>query len=524
MLGIKIVVMNSDLMYTENDKELMLQKGIGLPQIESQIQQFKLGFPFVLLKNAAKLNEGIEYFTTQGSNKLSTDFDHLIEKRSLVKFVPASGAATRMFKDLFFFKENFQKYPKEDDSLKFGYQFFKEISQFAFYDDLKKIVKSKGNNIDDLLYNQEYVVILDFLLSENGLNYSNLPKALLKFHGSVPKYSRTALEEHLVEGALYAKMSNGKVRLHFTVSLEHKNDFEKLVKKVLPKYEKEFGVIYEIEFSCQKAQTDTLAVDMNNNPFRDNDGNFTFRPAGHGALLSNLNDIDADVIFIKNIDNVVPDRMKDATVLHKKIIASYLLNLQGKVYNYLNLLKAQKFNEKILKEVLFFAKDELNVFIPKGFEELPQNEQIEYLQKKLNRPMRVCGMVKNEGEPGGGPFWVENPIDGSLSLQIVESSQIDLQNEKQNRIMQQSTHFNPVDLVCAVKDFEGNKFNLMDFVDPDTGFISIKSKDGRDLKAMELPGLWNGAMANWITVFVEVPLITFNPVKTINDLLRSEHM
>ncbi|MDD2413165.1 MAG: DUF4301 family protein [Bacteroidales bacterium] len=511
-------------MFTEKDKALIHHKGIQVQQIESQIQQFKTGFPFILLKNAAKLNEGIEYFTTQGSNKLYTDYDELIEKLSLVKFVPASGAATRMFKDLFFFRDNFQTCPKDDAALKFGYHFFKDISQFAFYEDLKKILKSKGSDLHDLIENKEYGLVLDALLSENGLNYANLPKALLKFHRISPKHSRTALEEHLVEGAMYAKMSNGKVRLHFTVSSEHQKDFKKLIKDVVSKYQKEFEVVYDIEFSCQKSETDTIAVDMDNNPFRETDGSLVFRPAGHGALLSNLNDIDADIIYIKNIDNVVPDRLKDATVLHKKIIATYLINLQTKTHHFLTLIKENKCNEKNLKDLLLFAKDELNIFIPKGFEELPQNNQIDYLQKMLNRPMRVCGMVKNQGEPGGGPFWVENPLDGSLSLQIVETSQIDLQNEKQNRIIQQSTHFNPVDLVCAVKDFEGNKFNLMDFVDPNTGFISIKSKDGKDLKAMELPGLWNGAMANWITIFVEVPLITFNPVKTINDLLRSEHM
>lgn len=511
-------------MFTEKDKALIHHKGIQVQQIELQIQQFKTGFPFILLKNAAKLNEGIEYFTTTGANKLFTDYDELVENLLLVKFVPASGAATRMFKDLFFFRDNFQTCRKDDAALKFGYHFFKDISHFAFYEDLKKILKSKGSDLHDLIENKEYGLVLDALLSEEGLNYANLPKALLKFHRISPKYSRTALEEHLVEGAMYAKMSNGKVRIHFTVSLEHQKDFKKLIKDVVSKYQKEFEVVYDIEFSYQKPETDTLAVDLENNPFRDTDGNLTFRPAGHGALLSNLNDIDADIIYIKNIDNVVPDRLKDATVLHKKIIATYLLNLQTKTHHFLTVLKENKCSEKILKDALLFAKDELNIFIPKTFDELPQIEQKDYLYKMMNRPMRVCGMVKNEGEPGGGPFWVENTIDGSISLQIVESSQIDLQNEKQNRIMQQSTHFNPVDLVCAVKDFEGKKFNLMDFVDPDTGFISIKSKDGEELKALELPGLWNGAMANWITIFVEVPLITFNPVKTINDLLRSEHM
>lgn len=511
-------------MLTENDKLAIQQKGIDVSVVESQIQKFKQGFPFVILKNPAKLNEGIELFTTQGAKKLCTDFDELIENRSVLKFVPASGAATRMFKDLFYFRDHYSDKNQEEQSLKFGNHFFKHLSQFAFFQDLKEVLKKQGHDIKVLLENQEYDKILDAFLLENGLNYSQLPKALLKFHSYSSKEFRTSLEEHLVEGAMYAKMSDNKVKIHFTVSPEHQSAFETLISKVVSKYEKLYGVAYEIEFSCQKPETDTIAVDMDNLPFRDKSGALVFRPAGHGALLSNLNDIDADIVFVKNIDNVVPDRLKETTVLHKKVIASYLINLQTKAHHFLKLIKNKKCNEKLTKEMFLFAKDELMIHFPKDFEEISQAEQLEYLFKMLNRPMRVCGMVKNEGEPGGGPFWVKNPQDGSLSLQIVETSQIDIQNEKQSRIMQQSTHFNPVDLVCAIKDFEGNKFNLMDFVDPDTGFISIKSKDGKDLKAMELPGLWNGAMANWITVFVEVPLITFNPVKTINDLLRPEHL
>jgi hypothetical protein len=358
------------------------------------------------------------------------------------------------------------------------------------------------------------------LLGEEGLSYGKLPKGLLKFH----KYedgARTPVEEHLVEGALYAGGKNGNVNVHFTVSPEHRPLFEALVAKVAPKYEKKFGVKYSVSFSEQKASTDTVAANPDNTPFRGKDGKILFRPGGHGALIENLNDLDADVIFIKNIDNVVPDRLKAETVEYKKLIAGVLVSKQKKAFQYLELLDSGKYTHAQLEEIIRFLRDELCCRNPE-LKDLEDAELAIYLKKKLNRPMRVCGMVKNVGEPGGGPFLAYNQ-DGTISLQILESSQIDKNNAEYLQMFQNGTHFNPVDLVCAVKDYKGNKFNLTKYVDSQTGFISSKSKDGKELKALELPGLWNGAMSDWNTIFVEVSLGTFNPVKTVNDLLRPQH-
>ena len=358
------------------------------------------------------------------------------------------------------------------------------------------------------------------LLGEEGLSYGKLPKGLLKFH----KYedgARTPVEEHLVEGALYAGGKNGQVNVHFTVSPEHRPLFEALVAKVAPKYEKKFGVKYSVSFSEQKASTDTVAANPDNTPFRGKDGKILFRPGGHGALIENLNDLDADVIFIKNIDNVVPDRLKGETVEYKKLIAGVLVSKQKKAFQYLELLESGKYTHAQLEEIIRFLRDELSCRNPE-LKDLEDAELAIYLKKKLNRPMRVCGMVKNVGEPGGGPFLAYNQ-DGTISLQILESSQIDKNNTEYLQMFQNGTHFNPVDLVCAVKDYKGNKFDLTKYVDHQTGFISSKSKDGKELKALELPGLWNGAMSDWNTIFVEVSLGTFNPVKTVNDLLRPQH-
>jgi hypothetical protein len=329
------------------------------------------------------------------------------------------------------------------------------------------------------------------------------------------------VEEHLVEGALYAGGKNGQVNVHFTVSPEHRPLFEALVAKVAPKYEKKFGVKYSVSFSEQKASTDTVAANPDNTPFRGKDGKILFRPGGHGALIENLNDLDADVIFIKNIDNVVPDRLKGETVEYKKLIAGVLVSKQKKAFQYLELLESGKYTHAQLEEIIRFLRDELSCRNPE-LKDLEDAELAIYLKKKLNRPMRVCGMVKNVGEPGGGPFLAYNQ-DGTISLQILESSQIDKNNAEYLQMFQNGTHFNPVDLVCAVKDYKGNKFDLTKYVDHQTGFISSKSKDGKELKALELPGLWNGAMSDWNTIFVEVSLGTFNPVKTVNDLLRPQH-
>ncbi len=357
------------------------------------------------------------------------------------------------------------------------------------------------------------------LLTTPGLNYGSLPKGLLKFH-KYAEGARTPLEEHLVEGALYACSSTGKVNVHFTVSSEHHELFEKLVNEKMPEYAKKFGVEYNISFSEQKPSTDTIAADSDNKPFRE-DGKLVFRPGGHGALIENLNDLDVDIIFIKNIDNVVPDRLKSDTVTYKNLIAGVLVTLQQKTFEYLKILDSGKYSQEQIEEIIRFVQQKL--FCRKSdIKNMEDAELVIYLRNKLNRPIRVCGMVKNVGEPGGGPFLAYNQ-DGTVSLQILESSQIDMKDPKKKEMFDNGTHFNPVDLVCAVRDYKGNKFNLTEYVDKSTGFISSKSKNGRDLKALELPGLWNGAMSDWNTIFVEVPLTTFNPVKTVNDLLRDQH-
>ena len=343
---------------------------------------------------------------------------------------------------------------------------------------------------------------------------------MLKFH----RYAdgvRTPLEEHLVEGALYAAGKSGDVFVHFTVSTEHRELFQKLVDSKAAEYAAKYGVNYHISFSEQKPSTDTVAADMENKPFRDKDGKLLFRPGGHGALIENLNDLDADVVFIKNIDNVVPDRLKDDTVTYKKLLAGVLVTLQKQAFEYLKLLDSGSYRHDELENIIRFVQQQLHCRRA-DLKDLEDADLVIYLRKKLNRPMRVCGMVKNVGEPGGGPFLAYNP-DGTVSLQILESSQIDMNDAEKKAMFEKGTHFNPVDLVCAVRNYKGEKFNLLNYVDKATGFISYKSKNGKDLKALELPGLWNGSMSDWNTVFVEVPLSTFNPVKTVNDLLREQH-
>lgn len=503
--------------FTQEDRDLLMQKGISESQIEEQLSCFKTGFPFLKLKSPASIGNGILSLDEKESEHyLEIWKKYLSGNPVIVKFVPASGAASRMFKNLFEFLDADYVVPTTD----FEKKFFSNITHFAFYNDLNAIcVKNEGQDISTLITEQKHKSIIANLLLEKGLNYGALPKGMLKFH-NYGDISRTAMEEHLAEGALYARNAAGNVNVHFTVSKEHLPYFKQLVSEKQSDYEKQFNVKYSVSFSEQKPSTDTIAADMQNEPFRDN-GKLVFRPGGHGALIENLNDIDADVIFIKNIDNVVPDKIKDSTVLFKKIIGGVLISLQQQIDKYVELLESGKYTMDNVREIIAFVQQKLFIRNPetKIFED---SDLVVYLLKKLRRPIRVCGMVKNVGEPGGGPFLAYNQ-DGSYSLQILESSQIDLKNPESKAMFEASTHFNPVDLVCAVKNRKGEKYNLPDFVDKNTGFISLKSKNGKELKALELPGLWNGAMSDWNTVFVEVPISTFNPVKTVNDLLREQH-
>ena len=421
-----------------------------------------------------------------------------------------------MFKDMFAFVDADYDVPTTD----FEKHYFDNIQKFAFYDALNAAcLKNEGKDIPTLIAAGNYKAVAAQMLRPEGLNYGQLPKGLLLFH-NYAEGPRTPMEEHLVEGALYAA-SAGEAHVHFTVSHEHMELFKQKVAEKADLYAQKYGIKYDITFSEQKPSTDTVAANADNTPFRNDDGSLLFRPGGHGALIENLNEIEADVIFVKNIDNVVPDRLKQDTVEWKQVIAGVLVTLQQKAFGYLRKLDTGKYSHEEIEEIIRFVQQDLCCRKP-DIKELEDAELVIYLRKKLNRPMRVCGVVKNVGEPGGGPFLTYNQ-DGTVSLQILESSQIDKSNKEYMEMFTKGTHFNPVDLVCAVKDYKGNAFNLPEYVDKTTGFISSKSKSGKELKALELPGLWNGAMSDWSTVFVEVPLSTFNPVKTVNDLLREQH-
>ncbi len=504
-------------MLTQQDLKQLAQKGISEQQIETQLGQFKTGFPFLKLEAAAAIGRGIMApDAEQGKQYIAAWQQYKAEGKRVVKFVPASGAASRMFKDMFAFVDADYDVPTTD----FEKKYFDHIEKFAFYDELDAACqKNNGKGIKALLAEGNYKAVAANMLKAEGLNYGQLPKGLLLFH-NYPEGPRTPMEEHLVEGALYAA-SNGEAHVHFTVSHEHMELFKQKVAQKADLYAQKYGIKYDITFSEQKPSTDTVAANPDGTPFRNSDGSLLFRPGGHGALIENLNEIDADVIFVKNIDNVVPDRLKGDTVEWKQIIAGVLVTLQQKAFEYLRLLDTGKYTHEQLEQIIRFVQQDL-CCRKADIKELEDAELVIYLRKKLNRPMRVCGVVKNVGEPGGGPFLTYNQ-DGTVSLQILESSQIDKSNKEYMEMFTKGTHFNPVDLVCAVKDYQGKPFDLPKYVDPTTGFISQKSKNGKELQALELPGLWNGAMSDWSTVFVEVPLSTFNPVKTVNDLLREQH-
>ncbi len=514
-------------MFLQKDLSQFQQIGIQVETIEQQLENFKKGFPFVNLTKPATSKDGIVILDKEHIDYYITIFELTAKNRQVVKFVPASGAASRMFKNLYEFKDKYKADEKglalfeSDKGFNSVYRFISDIKKFAFYLDLKAKMAADNLDIEVCLEQKLYHTIIEYLLDEKGLNYGNLPKGLLKFH-HYADYSRTSIEEHLVEGVHYAKDANGNVIIHFTISPEHIEKFLTHIAEVKTRYENHYHVVFKISYSIQKPSTDTIAVETDNEVFREKDGSILFRPGGHGALIENLNDLKGDIIFIKNIDNVVPDKLKEQTYAYKKALGGYLISLQLKSFEYLKVLETQILDDGKLEEIIEFAQQKLQLRWNESFEELNRTEKIQYIFNKLNRPIRICGMVKNEGEPGGGPFWVRNNR-GEVSLQIIESSQINMENSGQLQVFKTASHFNPVDLVCVVRNYKGEVFDLKNFIDPSTGFISTKSKDGRNLKAQELPGLWNGAMAEWISVFVEVPIITFNPVKTINDLLRVEH-
>lgn len=502
--------------FTEADIKYINERGNSLEKIQQQLHFFIEGIPKINLVKSATIGDGIWRFSEEEVFQLVSYFDKFKNRYSIEKFVPASGAATRMFKFLIEFLEDFD--PKKDTINAYVNKrnakdlsiFIFGLKNFPFYKELKEATIALYPNYFTLSNDAKYYTLIKTLLSKEGLDFANKPKGILPFHLREEQII-TPIEEHVFE-ANFFKKEHQKTKIHFTISQEFQTAFESITNKFTD---------FDISFSYQNQATDTLAVNEDNTPFRIEENKLFFRPGGHGALINNLNALQSDIIYIKNIDNVSQNHRK-VIENYKKLLGGVLFWIQYKIFNYLELLSNGDVTETQITEIKDFAENKTAFPLPEEFKYFQTEYKIEYLIKVLNRPIRVCGMVRNEGEPGGGPFWVQDE-KGRRTLQIVESSQIDLNNKEQKKIVKKATHFNPVDIVCGVKNFKGEKFNLNQFVEPKTAFITEKTKNGKTIKAFELPGLWNGAMAKWTTIFVEVPLETFNPVKTVNDLLKPAH-
>lgn len=512
------------LTFSEQDIERIGAHGATVDLILRQVKRFRNGFGFSNLNRPCTLGDGLIVLSEYQQAVSIQAFDSAVAAGGVAKFVPASGAGSRMFERLFAVRTRFAPVTRKhleivaaqgDKEGQYGLAFFANLRRYPFFGPLRSAMGASAlqKAIDTGLYEP----ILDFLLTETGLNYPSLPKGLLPFH-AYPNGARTPIEEHLVEAAAYARDHSGVARLHFTVSPECLDAVSRHIAEVRARYETS-DCRFDVTLSVQKRSTDTVAVDLDNQLFRDGNGAIVFRPGGHGALLENLNDLRGDIVFIKNIDNVFPDRLKEPIHRYKRILGGYLVTLQQKIYSCIAGLDS---GEESVTAARDFCRQTLLIQPNSADLNTSGEQQRAYYRRILDRPIRVCGMVKNTGEPGGGPFWVQSS-DGTLSTQIVESAQVNLLDDSQLAIFSASTHFNPVDLVCGLRDSKGEPYDLRFFSDLKTGFISRKSRGGRLLKAMELPGLWNGGMANWNTVFVAVPDFVFSAVKTVDDLLMAGH-
>lgn len=511
--------------FSSHDFVQIYEKGIPLETINNHLNIFKFGMSKAILVRPATKNDGVIKLSKEDFQFFSNLLDKKSHTLTLKKFVPASGAASRMFK---FLSEFLNEFDLENESINAYINrknatnltvFLTGLEKFPFFENIDKKLKELYSDFKSWESDKKNYHFIKLLLASEHFDFANKPKGILPFH-EYPSHTATPVEEHLNEVAMYAN-SNGVSNLHFTISEIHRLQFNSIIDSVKSKIEKQFNTKININLSTQKTATDTIAVDFDNNPFRNDQGKLVFRPAGHGALIDNLNDLDADIIFIKNIDNVIQNNI-ETIALYKKGLAGILVELQEHVFDFLNKIDKNEIKLEDFDTIISFIQTRLHITINEDFSKYTFENKIVYIKNILNRPIRVCGMVKNEGEAGGGPFWVQDS-KGNVSLQIIETSQIDIQNQSQKKILDSSTYFNPVDLVCGIKDYKENKFNLLEFIDPSTGFIVEKNKNGRELKAYELPGLWNGAMAKWMTIFVEVPIATFNPVKTVNDLLKPAH-
>ena len=498
-------------MLTPEDISILQQRGIPVSQIESQLVRLQQGVPPILLVRPCRLPDGVTQLSLENLSRYQTTFSKALQAQRVSKFIPASGAATRMFKDLLAFIQ-------EQVSTPAVHQAWKHLEDFPFILDLKADLAKKNHSFEQLQQAQNMIPIFQSLLLTPGLGYADLPKALLLFH-QYPEGSRTSLEEHVQEAMYYSHNTPKHVNIHLTISPQHEKLINNKLRSIQGAIEKQ-GKEVDITVSLQKPSTDTIALDSHGQLFRSDDGKILFRPGGHGALLANLNDYQGDIVFISNIDNVVPDYLKGDVVEWRMSLAGYLIELQDKIFHHLHQLESTQ--PSIVEKAEAFVRQHFHQQFPSSYDRLDSGERAAWLKKFLHRPIRVCGVVPNTGDPGGGPFWVQH-ADGSQSRQIVEQAQIDPESESQQALFASATHFNPVDMVCGVQDYQGNPFNLLNFSDLDTSFISHKSYQGRTLKALEWPGLWNGGMADWITLFVEIPRATFNPVKTFLDWLHPHH-
>lgn len=517
--------------FSSRDLEQLAERGVSVEEARRQVELLRRPPGYARLVRPCAVGDGIVRPDPADFSGLHECHAEAARTGRFRTFIPASGAATRMFRDLLYFQrgpgrgqgwaEIVRAAEGGDSRTRALVRFVEALDRFPFAGDLRRTLRSRGENLDRLRATRAYGEILDGLLDAAGMDYDALPKGLLEFH-AYPGGSRTPFEEHLAEACAYVRDAEGTTRLHFTVSAEHLRLFTGFMERVVPEYERRYGTRFEIGFSVQKRSTDTLAVDPENRPLRDERGSLLFRPGGHGALIENVNDLQGDLVYIRNVDNIQPEHRRAVVVQWKKTLGGYLARLQREVHERLRRLREPEARERLLDETAGFAASRLQVELNGHLDPLSLPARRAWLISRLDRPLRVCGVVPNRGEPGGGPFWVRGG-DGSVGLQIVEGAQIDPRDEGQQEIVRRSTHFNPVDIVCALRDPDGRPYDLKRFVDPDAAIVTEKSSDGRRLKALERPGLWNGAMAGWNTVFVEVPLETFAPVKSVLDLLREEH-
>ncbi|AJR02667.1 hypothetical protein AW14_02400 [Siansivirga zeaxanthinifaciens CC-SAMT-1] len=511
------------MVFTDKDLNQIKNHGLTLEKVNAQIELIKSGMTYSKLKSAATTGNGILKFDKDQQQNYIDFFEAHRNQLEIVKFVPASGAATRMFKFLFQFLKEYNVNADFDTYLDKNMEmavFVKGLKAFPFYEKLESKLIEQIPDYKKLPLNEQCLHLVKTMLNATALNYSFYPKGLLPFHKYDTEVS-TAFQEHLLEATLYAS-SNNKAHLHFTVSEAHQSLFVEELNKIKATLESQTNTTFNVSFSFQSKSTDAITITSNDALYRNDDGSLLFRPSGHGALIENLNALNYDLIFIKNIDNIVVFEQNKQVSKYKKMLAGILLKIQNQAFKYLHRLDDEDILEDEIHNIELFVINRMNVHRKKGFKKLPLQEKVAYLKDKLNRPIRVCGMVKNEGEPGGGPFWIKEE-DGKISLEIIEFPQINIDKKSQRKIVAEATHFNPTDLVCGVRDYKGNKFDLTKYVDHKAAFITMKSQNGTDIKALELPGLWNGSMAYWNSIFVEIPLETFNPVKTVNDLLKPAH-